>query len=698
MTGASWNDDAIVTDDQDRLGRIAIADHIARLITENHSWDASRVYGLTGPWGSGKSSVINMVRSRLELTPADDGLGRWVVAQFTPWATSSTDALLVEFYSAFASALGGEPKAKKARDALGVCLKASAPLLGLIPVFGTAVTEGARAGADALTKQEPWERAFTKFAALLREMHVRVLIVADDIDRLQHDELVTLLKVVRLLGRFPGVDYLLAYDEATLFSNLTNAEIGASGSGRARLFMEKIVQYPLALPPLLAHQVIRRLDAGFTEALHGRNVASGHSSRIEGMQDLLVRQLSTPRSIDRYLAQVRFVLSMHAPGETDETDLLLVTLLHMQFPAVYARLSRWRGHLTSRRQSISDLFEVRGTPTPDFGPLFEGLHGDDLADAMRLVKELFPTVSEGTSRDAPHISNHYYFDRYLVHMVPEDDIADAVIASALEEASLHGADGTVLRDLLTTETVNGLPDLALDKMRRASTPGDHGRIDARATLNVVSAIAEVLPSLERGTNSLFRRQERAIAWVGDLVRSLPGDTSASSLSAALSACSDLILRMRMAWDAAQGTWELRDRSDQPRSTAVTAVITELVDEAAAYCVKHLCLRDGAAEDDSNITFALMYVVREGDHAARARVVDQLGDAFTTEDLAARCVSLSYLVGPRPVGRLQGFVDDLFNELAPADDPFYDSQKGVVDKNDLSWANRRAFARGRATPK
>jgi hypothetical protein len=460
--------------------------------------------------------------------------------------------------------------------------------------------------------------------------------------------------------------------------------------------MEKIVQYPLALPPLLAHQVIRRLQAGFTEALHGRSVASGHSSRIEGVQDLFVRQLSTPRSIDRYLAQVRFVLSMHAPGETDETDLLLVTLLHMQFPAVYARLSRWRGHLTGRR-TISDLFEVQGTRAPDFGPLFDGLDGDDLADATRLVQELFPTAREGSSREAPHISNHFYFDRYLVHMVPEDDIADAVIASALEEASLHGAESTMLRDLLTTETVDGLPDLALDKLRRASAPGVGGRVDKRATLNVVSAVASVLPSLELGTNSLFRRQERAIAWVGDLVRSMPEETQGRSLSAALSPCSDLILRMRMAWDAAQGTWELHGRSDQPRSAAVSAVITELIDEAVDYCVKHLCLGDDA-EDTSDITFALMYVVREGDDAARARVVDKLGEAFTTEDLAARCVSLSYLVGPRPVGRLEGFVGDLFNELAPDGDPFYDQQKEVVDKNDLSWANRRVFARGRATPK
>lgn len=88
------------------------------------------------------------------------------------------------------------------------------------------------------------------------EMGSSVLVVVDDGDHLQHFERVSLLRVVRLLGRFPGVSYLLAYEEQTLLSNLRTTELGVGSRTDARLFLEKVIQYPVAVPPLLRRQVL----------------------------------------------------------------------------------------------------------------------------------------------------------------------------------------------------------------------------------------------------------------------------------------------------------------------------------------------------------------------------------------------------------------------------------------------------------
>jgi hypothetical protein len=692
---AGWRDEAILSEDQDEFGRSAVADHIARLVATNHTFDASRVYALTGPWGSGKTSVINMVCKRLEHLGQESLDERWVVARFTPWATNSTDALLVEFYSALSDALGGEPRSKKARRALGACLQATAPVLGLVPTLGSALSETARAGSAALLRQKPWERAFTEFTRALNNMKVRVLVVADDIDRLQHDELATLLKVVRLLGRFPGVDYLVAYDEATLFSSLSDAGVGTGSTSRARLFMEKIIQYPLALPPLLAHQILSRIDQGFAAALEGRPGTTSASSRIERLQDVIVRQLTTPRSIDRYLAQVRFVLSMHPIGEADDVDLLLVTLLRLQFPSVYAQLTNWRGQLTGHK-TLSDLLKERRGEKTNFDPLFSSLSGVDRDDAFRLVKELFPIVDERMSRSgrgAPHVSDHFYFDRYIVHMVPSDDIADASIADVLAVARREGTRSDTLRALLTTETTPGLPDLALHKLRKAAEP-ETGDL-AGENLNLIAAIANVLPDLARGPNALFRRQDLAVYWAADLVRSLPADVDAPAISAALNECADLPLRIQIVSKASNEAGETYVDERHSRSHTLDAVAAEFVEDAIVYSLDHLAARD-EAEQRSGLLSVLYYLVREGElPRVRARLHEQLGNSFTVEDLAARCVSLAYTMTRDPVGQLEGFVTDLFANLAPADDPFYDSELEDVDAHDLTWANRRRFARGRA---
>ena len=42
-----------------------------------------------------------------------------------------------------------------------------------------------------------------------------ILVVIDDLDRLQPDELLLVFKLIRLVGRLPSVGYILAFDERT---------------------------------------------------------------------------------------------------------------------------------------------------------------------------------------------------------------------------------------------------------------------------------------------------------------------------------------------------------------------------------------------------------------------------------------------------------------------------------------------------
>jgi predicted KAP-like P-loop ATPase len=62
-------DNAIKSRSEDRLGRSGFADQLtAALLTE--SADQGLVAALVGPWGQGKSSVLNMVKEQLEVETA----------------------------------------------------------------------------------------------------------------------------------------------------------------------------------------------------------------------------------------------------------------------------------------------------------------------------------------------------------------------------------------------------------------------------------------------------------------------------------------------------------------------------------------------------------------------------------------------------------------------------------------------------
>ncbi|MFJ6419235.1 P-loop NTPase fold protein [Paeniglutamicibacter sp. NPDC091659] len=106
------------------------------MINAAHSWDTSIVFGLTGAWGSGISSIISLINEQLDCKDF-----KWVIARFTPWATSDVASLTQEFFACLSEALPSKRETgKKIRTALGTCATIASPLLNLIPFVGGAPT------------------------------------------------------------------------------------------------------------------------------------------------------------------------------------------------------------------------------------------------------------------------------------------------------------------------------------------------------------------------------------------------------------------------------------------------------------------------------------------------------------------------------------------------------------------------------
>jgi hypothetical protein len=81
----------IISRAEDRLGRAGFADYLAQALRQAPA-DQGLVVALMGDWGSGKTSVLNMVKERLAGTPTRPDQapqqGIFAVAGDTPTATS----------------------------------------------------------------------------------------------------------------------------------------------------------------------------------------------------------------------------------------------------------------------------------------------------------------------------------------------------------------------------------------------------------------------------------------------------------------------------------------------------------------------------------------------------------------------------------------------------------------------------------
>ena len=689
----NWVDEPIYSKDKDTLQRGHLAQQAALLMANTHSWEASVVFGLTGPWGSGKTSMVELIIEELkEQSP------EWRVARFTPWATSDATSLMSEFFAALAAALPKD-RGDAVRRVLGDCAMVAAPWLNLVPVVGPALQGNAEYLADAANRQRPWDEAFTEASTLLRELNTPVLVVADDIDRLQADELVALLKVVRLLGRFPGVHYLLAYDEQTLLENLQDASVGVADAGRARLFMEKIVQYPLTVPPLLTHQMRWRLEEGLNALFEDlQRLWDENDDRISDVLRAFESQLSTPRSIDRLLAQLRHYLPLQNQKEVNDVDLILLTFLHLQFPDLYSALPRWKTILTGVQQERDRITGRRGNIQPEWDELL-GLvpERDGRQDARMVLEALFPVLHPHSmgNRSAPRVCAPDYFNRYFAHTIPQADIADTEVLSALAHASAPESDGQLLIDLLTENSYPGRLDLVLKKLRALYAPETPPHSAPAVTVNLIRVVASQLDTMDHNTRMLVSPRDQGRHWLADLLQILPAATP-EEVEGALAACPDWSERARVLRLALSSK---RSSASPMALEALQATATFLCEEISGRLLEHLGQRDDAEVAAWPFT-GFMFIWQFGKpHALRERIMTRLGQGrFTVEDLAARFVTTRHLIGPRtPTPEIGDFDQNLFATYAPAQNVLYSRSVDDVDMSNASWANRRAYTRGRAQP-
>ena len=80
--------------EEDALDRLGFVDRLCKALVNKELNTATGIaLGITAPWGSGKTSILNMLEDRLVLYAPDA-----VVVRFDPWIFSGRDDLINQFF------------------------------------------------------------------------------------------------------------------------------------------------------------------------------------------------------------------------------------------------------------------------------------------------------------------------------------------------------------------------------------------------------------------------------------------------------------------------------------------------------------------------------------------------------------------------------------------------------------------------
>jgi predicted KAP-like P-loop ATPase len=228
------SDRPIDSKEEDAFKRWPFAQRIAHTLATRAD-PGSLVIGLYGPWGDGKTSTLRLMRRSLAAQP------NVVTVEFNPWLFGSDEQLLRGFFATLAASVDSSIRTEKERvgellDKYGSLLSAALPGLG-----GAAQNLG-----KALSTLELGELR-KRLEGLLHQAGKRIVVLIDDIDRLNRREIQSIFKLVKLSASFDYTSYVLAFDDQIVAAALGEG-YGAGDSSAGRSFLEKIIQVPLHLP------------------------------------------------------------------------------------------------------------------------------------------------------------------------------------------------------------------------------------------------------------------------------------------------------------------------------------------------------------------------------------------------------------------------------------------------------------------
>lgn len=302
---------------QDLLGRSALVDSMASTILVSEA----PVIALEGEYGDGKSSVLNLLRERLE--------GHAIVVFFKTWLPASERTLVRDLFSDISTECRRVYYVPQLR----------ARLLSYAKTISGSISS--LRGLSDLLPAASQRQEIAELAETLRRIPRRIVVLLDEIDRLQVEELRVLLKVIRGVTSFPNLSYVCA------FSRTAIEKIHPKESAEAlEDYYEKFfpVSYPLPKPEAeFLFKVFRvKLEKIFDSLnwFETQEEKSKFQKQLKNAWEDLLFKLCTNLRKTMLVVNDVFIAAVPISHEANALDLVLIETLRRFFPEIYKQV--WR--------------------------------------------------------------------------------------------------------------------------------------------------------------------------------------------------------------------------------------------------------------------------------------------------------------------------------------------------------------------
>lgn len=483
-----FDDAPIKKQKDDLLNRCDFSKRLGKSLLDADSQNGYCV-GLFGPWGCGKSSIINMVVEEIRLISEEKSTTPVIVMYFNPWNFSSADQLLRQYFIMLADRFNTTKD--KQLSVIGKEIQKYAGMFNVFGDVGKLIGGGGRRLGEILQKRSISEdnditKQRDRIVKALQKQKCKVIVVIDDIDRLSNEEIKLVFQLVNSVAKFPNIVYLLSFDR-----EIVARALGEVQNCAGEKYLEKIIQVPIEIPETpkkyLWKILFEMLDSVLKEH-PGMIFEQEYWNRV--FYDCVSKYVQTIRDIVRIVNVLNMKCDMIG-DEVNFADMVAMTVIENKIPELYGWIKNNKAKLIG---GIEASYQLIGKSEKEIANIFKDdikkLNSARCEEYISILKFFFPYYGSKLSAN----SSYYTNDNIRKNLrIGHPDIADRYFALELDKEEVSRKDvNYAIKNLNEIELQNYLLELNCKRQ-------------IIAFLNELKAVKDDIPQnrIETIINALF---------------------------------------------------------------------------------------------------------------------------------------------------------------------------------------------------
>ncbi|HAT62202.1 MAG: KAP family NTPase [Prevotella sp.] len=387
--------------------------------------------GIFGKWGEGKTTVLNFIKQKL-LNQKDN----IIIAEFNPWFFKDDESLYLDFFRTISNQspdkkLAGVIKKYAPIVSLGLSGLSKIAALSMHPIVGGIIKMFNKC-VNAFSKVDNSKSVSELKKDIdnaIDKSKKHYVIFIDDLDRLDKQELHSVLNLIKHTANFHNTIYIVAMDKDMVARSLNTEYDEEDNKNSGYDFLEKIFQLQIELPKIPSYRLYNSLMERITPLFEQCSLSNDNIEAIKMDRRLFIEPVLDSA---REIVLISNILWAYLPlvyENVDVPDFCILQALKVLSPAMYQMIRNNKKRLVSKEIVVNPDMAYYNRE-PFYEDLKKNLNYDNQYDnVIRRLLGFPPFNLQETSRSLCT----EFFDRYFVYEIADESSKEYENVQSLSE-------------------------------------------------------------------------------------------------------------------------------------------------------------------------------------------------------------------------------------------------------------------------